>query len=108
MTNSIRAMILGSGYAGEGHTLALQRAGVDVNASSAALLTTRYKLCTTMLAFAKSFPVQQTGKTVVIPQHKGNKRVGCPISRQISEHGATYPSIPSPYYQYFIYNYLFF
>jgi predicted dehydrogenase len=30
MTNSLRALILGSGYAGEGHTLALRRAGVDV------------------------------------------------------------------------------
>jgi predicted dehydrogenase len=30
MSNSLRALILGSGYAGEGHTLALRRAGVDV------------------------------------------------------------------------------
>jgi predicted dehydrogenase len=30
MPNSLRALILGSGYAGEGHTLALRRAGVDV------------------------------------------------------------------------------
>jgi predicted dehydrogenase len=30
MTNPVRALILGSGYAGEGHTLALRRAGVDV------------------------------------------------------------------------------
>lgn len=32
MSNSLRALILGSGYAGEGHTLALRRAGVDVTA----------------------------------------------------------------------------
>ena len=38
MTNSIRAMILGSGYAGEGHTLALQRAGVDVVAMASRTL----------------------------------------------------------------------
>lgn len=30
MTQALRALILGAGYAGEGHTLALQRAGVDV------------------------------------------------------------------------------
>jgi len=30
MTKQLRAVILGSGYAGEGHTFALQRAGVDV------------------------------------------------------------------------------
>lgn len=30
MSTQLRALILGSGYAGEGHTLALQRAGVDV------------------------------------------------------------------------------
>jgi predicted dehydrogenase len=30
MPNQLRALILGSGYAGEGHTLALRRAGVDV------------------------------------------------------------------------------
>jgi predicted dehydrogenase len=30
MPNSLTALIIGSGYAGEGHTLALQRAGVDV------------------------------------------------------------------------------
>jgi predicted dehydrogenase len=30
MSNSLRALILGSGYAGEGHTLALRRAGVNV------------------------------------------------------------------------------
>ena len=30
MPNTLRALILGSGYAGEGHTLALRRAGVDV------------------------------------------------------------------------------
>ena len=30
MPNPLRALILGSGYAGEGHTLALRRAGVDV------------------------------------------------------------------------------
>ena len=30
MPNSLRALILGSGYAGEGHTLALRRAGVNV------------------------------------------------------------------------------
>ena len=30
MTTPLRALILGSGYAGEGHTLALRRAGVDV------------------------------------------------------------------------------
>ena len=38
MTNSLRAMILGSGYAGEGHTLALQRAGVDVVAMASRTL----------------------------------------------------------------------
>jgi predicted dehydrogenase len=32
MPNALRALILGSGYAGEGHTLALRRAGVDVTA----------------------------------------------------------------------------
>lgn len=32
MPNQLRALILGSGYAGEGHTLALRRAGVDVTA----------------------------------------------------------------------------
>ena len=32
MPNTLRALILGSGYAGEGHTLALRRAGVDVTA----------------------------------------------------------------------------
>jgi predicted dehydrogenase len=30
MAKTLRALILGSGYAGEGHTLALRRAGVDV------------------------------------------------------------------------------
>jgi len=30
MSQPLRALILGAGYAGEGHTLALQRAGVDV------------------------------------------------------------------------------
>lgn len=30
MTQPLRALILGAGYAGEGHTLALRRAGVDV------------------------------------------------------------------------------
>ncbi len=30
MPNSLRAVVLGSGYAGEGHTLALRRAGVNV------------------------------------------------------------------------------
>ena len=32
MSHPLRALILGSGYAGEGHTLALRRAGVDVTA----------------------------------------------------------------------------
>ena len=32
MPHPLRALILGSGYAGEGHTLALRRAGVDVTA----------------------------------------------------------------------------
>jgi predicted dehydrogenase len=32
MSNQLRALILGSGYAGEGHTLALRRAGVEVAA----------------------------------------------------------------------------
>jgi predicted dehydrogenase len=30
MSQPLRALILGAGYAGEGHTLALRRAGVDV------------------------------------------------------------------------------
>ncbi len=38
MSNELRALILGSGYAGEGHTLALQRAGVNVVAMASRTL----------------------------------------------------------------------
>ena len=38
MSNTLRALILGAGYAGEGHTLALQRAGVDVVAMASRTL----------------------------------------------------------------------
>lgn len=39
MPQPLRALILGAGYAGEGHTLALQRAGVDVAAMASRTLS---------------------------------------------------------------------
>ncbi len=39
MPQPLRALILGAGYAGEGHTLALQRAGVDVVAMASRTLS---------------------------------------------------------------------
>jgi predicted dehydrogenase len=39
MSNHLRALILGSGYAGEGHTLALRRAGVEVVAMAGRTLS---------------------------------------------------------------------
>lgn len=39
MSQPLRALILGAGYAGEGHTLALQRAGVDVVAMASRTLS---------------------------------------------------------------------
>ena len=39
MSQPLRALILGAGYAGEGHTLALQRAGVDVIAMASRTLS---------------------------------------------------------------------
>lgn len=39
MTQALRALILGAGYAGEGHTLALRRAGVDIVAMASRTAT---------------------------------------------------------------------
>nr|HMN29741.1 Gfo/Idh/MocA family oxidoreductase [Caldilineaceae bacterium] len=58
MTNSLRALILGSGYAGEGHTLALRRAGVDVVA----------------MAGRTASAVQVAAERLAIPQHGADWR----------------------------------
>lgn len=74
MPNSLRALILGSGYAGEGHTLALRRAGVDVIAMAG-------RTESAVIAAAQRLEIPKTGtnwQQMVADLHPDIVAVGTP------------------------------
>src|SRR3954462_1777639 len=74
MPNSLTALILGSGYAGEGHTLALRRAGVDVVAMAG-------RTESAVVAMAQRLEIPNTGtnwRQMVADLHPDIVAVGTP------------------------------